>query len=56
MDSAVIPLEKKPQILGVKLDPLFMFASHVLEVVKSATQRLKIMEALAGTSSGQDCS
>ena len=40
MDGAVIPLEKKPKILGVKLDPLFTFSPHVMEVVKSATQRL----------------
>ena len=48
------PLTKNPTILGVVLDPLFTFSPHSRAIAKAATQRLKIMKALSGTSWGQD--
>ena len=54
MNGSIVPLNKNPKILGVTLDPLFTFSPHVKEIVKSATQRLKVMKALAGTSWGKD--
>ena len=43
MDGVVVPLNKNPKVLGVTLDPLFMFSPHVKEIVKSATQRMKVI-------------
>ena len=54
MDGSVVLLNKNPKILGVTLDPLFTFSPHVQEIVKASNQRHKVLQALAGTSWGQD--
>ena len=48
----VLPLNKNPKILGVKLDPHFTFGAHVKDVVKSAREKLRILRSLAGSSWG----
>ena len=35
IDGKVIPLDKNPRILGVRLDPPFHFNAYVMDVVKS---------------------
>ena len=49
-----LPLQQRPRILGVTLDPLLTFATHTREIAKGCTERLKILKSLAGTSWGQD--
>ena len=54
IDNSFLPLVQNPKILGVTFDPLFTFSPHLREVAKGATQRNKVIKALAGTSWGQD--
>ena len=51
--DAILPLERTPQILGVLLDPSFVFHHHCENVAKRVSKRNNILKALSGTSWGQ---
>ena len=53
MDGSPLPLAKHPKILGVTFDTHFTFTHHVTSVVERASERLKILKALTGTTWGQ---
>ena len=48
----VIPLNKRPRLLGVTWDTHFNFSPHVNAVVKASKARLQTLRLLAGTSWG----
>ena len=54
IDGNQIPLERFPKILGVTFDYQLRFNVHADNVVASASSRLQILKALAGTSWGQN--
>ena len=54
MNGDLLPLAKKPKVLGIILDPLFTFSPHISHIAKKASKKLKIVKALAGTTWGQD--
>ena len=53
LNGSLLPLERHPKILGVTFDPHFTFRPHVQSIATRATDRLKIIKALAGTDWGQ---
>ena len=53
LNNTILPLERHPRILGVTFDPHLTFTQHVQTTREQASERLKILKALAGTSWGQ---
>ena len=53
MENSHLPLVKCPRILGVYLDPSLSFNKHSQYVAERVSGRNNILEALAGTSWGQ---
>ena len=49
---SIIPLNKKPRLLGVTFDTHFCFGAQALNAVKAAKARLQTLRVLAGTSWG----
>ena len=49
-----LPLDKKPKVLGVTLDPHFTFSPHIKNIARRAAPRINILKALAGSTWGQD--
>ena len=49
----IIPLNRRPKILGVTLDTHFTFTPHIKTITDKARSRLNILRALAGSSWGQ---
>ena len=54
LGNSFLPLAQQPKILGVTFDPLFTFSPHTRATARGASERLKVIKALAGTSWGQD--
>ena len=54
IDNVPVPTEKNPRLLGVTLDPLFMFSNHAAIIARKASSRLNIMMALADSEFGND--
>ena len=52
LNDTVLPLERNPKILGVRLDPSLTFTPHVKEIAHKCNSRLNILKALSGTSWG----
>ena len=53
LEQALIPLNRKPKILGVTLDTHFTFSPHIKAIAEKARSRLNILRALAGSVWGQ---
>ena len=49
LDKFPLPLERDSKLLRVTFYSHFFFSQHALTVKKMAAERLKILEALAGT-------
>ena len=49
----LLPLEKTPRILGLKLDPAFRFGHYAVDLRTRAAPRLNVLKALTGTRWGQ---
>ena len=54
LNGVILPLERRPKILGVTLDTHLSFSPHIAKVAGKASSRLKILKALAGTDWGQE--
>ena len=52
VNNTAIPLDKTPRILGVRLYSHFNFSAHVMGVVRSCRNKLRLLNYLAGTSWG----
>jgi hypothetical protein len=52
INLAPVELVKTPKILGVTFDTHLTFAPHAASIITRATDRLKVMKALSGTSWG----
>ena len=52
--NQILPLEPHPTVLGVKLDPLLCFKQHMETVKLKATKRMHVLQAVSGTSFGQE--
>ena len=50
----VLPLEKKPKVLGVTLDTHLIFTQHCNNIAVKVQQRNNVLKALAGTTWGCD--
>ena len=53
LGGELLPLDKNPRILGLKLDPAFKFGPHVTDLVTRAATRTNVLRALTGTRWGQ---
>ena len=53
LNSALLPLDRRPKILGVVLDTHLTFSPHISDVTGRVISRLRILKALAGSSWGQ---
>ena len=54
LGNRALPLDQKPKVLGVTLDPHFTFSPHVKTIVRRTAPRINILKALAGSNWGQD--
>ena len=53
LDNTPLPLKRHPKLLGVTFDPLLTFHQHTKILKEQATERLKILKALAGINCGE---
>ena len=53
LQGSPLPLERHPKLLGVTFDTQFTFSPHIQSIVERASDRLKILKALSGTTWGQ---
>jgi hypothetical protein len=53
VNDQLLPLERKPKILGVTFDTMYTFGEHGRATVTKVQRRNKILSALAGTKWGQ---
>ena len=53
LNGVQIPTDRTPKILGVRLDYQLRFNHHIDNIVATASNRLQILKALAGTTWGQ---
>lgn len=49
VEGTLLPLEKKPRILGITFDTMFTFAQHAENTAAKVNKRNNILKALAGT-------
>ena len=54
MANQVLPLEKKPKVLGVTLHTHFICTQHCNNIAVKVEQRNNLLKALAGTACGCD--
>ena len=54
MTDQVLPLEKKPKVLGVTLDIHLTFTQHCNNIAVKVQQRNNVLKALAGSTWGCD--
>ena len=54
LNGKVIPQENNPKLLGVTLDPTFIFSAHASAIARKAGSRLGVLRALSDTSFGHD--
>ena len=47
--SSLLPLERRPRLLGVTFDTLFIFSPHIDSIIGRASSRMNILRAIAGT-------
>jgi hypothetical protein len=53
IDNILLPLEKRPKILGVTFDTMFTFSHHGRNIASKVSRRNNILKALAGSKWGQ---
>ena len=54
LSDHVLPLEKKPKVLGVTLDTQFTFTQHCNNITANVQQQNNVLKALAGSTWGCD--
>ena len=53
MEGSLVPLDRRPKILGVVLDTHLSFAPHSKRVAAKAAEGVKVLKALVGVGWGQ---
>ena len=54
LNGTDIPQVNNSKLLGIMLDPMFIFSAHSAAIARKASSRLNVLRAMSSTSFGHD--